>query len=116
MRSLSKRAVIGLVCVCAFFAVAIIAVGVVGCSGIQSTTQVGRSIVADELATASATAQVGRQIDQAQVQGDEISLSSDPAQVAQTERELYDTTLPAVDGALVRLQQLHADDSHGEQA
>ncbi|HEX3907477.1 MAG TPA: GGDEF domain-containing protein [Mycobacteriales bacterium] len=116
MRSLSKRAVIGLVCVCVFFTVAIIAVGIVGFSGIQSTTHVGRSIVADELATASATAQVGRQIDEAQVQGDEISLSANPVQVAQLERELYDVTLPGVDSALARLQQLHAGDSPSELA
>jgi diguanylate cyclase (GGDEF)-like protein len=116
MRSLSKRAVLGLLSVCAFFALTVIAVGIVGISGVRSTTHVGNSIVLDELSTAAATAQVGRQMDVAHAEGDEVSLTSDPAQAAGLERGLDNVTLPAVDSGLADLQRLHADDSAAEKA
>jgi diguanylate cyclase (GGDEF)-like protein len=116
VRSLSKRAVLGLVSVCAFFALTIVAVGFVGIAGVRSTTNVGDSIVSDELATASITAGVGRAMDAAHTEGDEIDLSSDRAQVARLERTLYDVTLPSVEADLAELERLHANDAPPERA
>jgi diguanylate cyclase (GGDEF)-like protein len=116
MRTLSRRAVIGLVYVCVFFALMIVGVGVAGVAGVRSTTHVGNSIVRDELAAATTTAGVGQSMDAAYSQGERMLLSTDPTQKAQLARGLYDTTIPAVDTRLANLERFHAGDSPAEQA
>jgi diguanylate cyclase (GGDEF)-like protein len=115
VRTLSRRAVIGLVYVCVFFAVMIVGVGVAGVAGVRSTTHVGNAIVTDELTTATDTARIGQSMDAAYSQGEQLLLSANPARKAQLTRDLYDTTLPAVDAGLADLQRLHTGDSPAEQ-
>ncbi len=116
MHRLSNRAVLGLLGLCACFAAMIITVGVVGISGVRSSSHVSRGIVDDELATTVATAKTSRSIDAAHRLGDELFLSSDPVQVALVERTLFDVTLPEVEQELTDLVRLHSDDSTTEQA
>jgi hypothetical protein len=79
MRSVSQRAVTGLVYVCVFFAVVTAGVGVVGVIGVDSTTDVGDGIVSDELATATATATTARAMDAVYSAGERVLLSATPA-------------------------------------
>jgi diguanylate cyclase (GGDEF)-like protein len=102
--------------VCTFFALAIITIGVAGIAGVDSTADVSNRIVTDELATADATAHVGRAMDTAHIEGDELLLTTDPKRRAQLERALYDVALPRVDDELARLLQLHAGDEPAEKA
>jgi diguanylate cyclase (GGDEF)-like protein len=115
MRTLSRRAVIGLVYVCVFFAILVVGVGVAGVSGVRSTTHVGNSIVTDELGTATATARVGANMDAAYAQGEQLLLSSDRTRNRSLASTLYDTTVPAVDTGLADLVRLHATDAPTEQ-
>jgi diguanylate cyclase (GGDEF)-like protein len=116
MRTLSRRAVVGLIYVCVFFAVMIVGVGVAGVTGVRSTTQVGNAIVGDELTTANATARVGQSMDAAYAQGEQLLLSADRTRDSQLTRTLYDTTIPAVDTGLANLERLHAGDPPAERA
>jgi diguanylate cyclase (GGDEF)-like protein len=116
MRNLSRRAVIGLLVLCAAFTLLIIAVGAIGVSGVRSSSDVSRSIVGDELATTDATSHTGRAMDRAHLEGVELFLTTDPAKAAQIERHLFDVTLPEVEADLTTLTQLHSDDSAAEQA
>jgi diguanylate cyclase (GGDEF)-like protein len=110
MRILSKRAVFGLLFVCALFTTMVIGVGVAGIAGVRSTAGVSAGIVTDQLDTSTATAQFGRTADAAHALGDELYLSTDPANVAHIERRLVDVTIPAADTALANLEQRHAND------
>jgi diguanylate cyclase (GGDEF)-like protein len=116
MRTLSRRAVIGLVYVCVFFAVMIVGVGVAGIAGVRSTTHVGHAIVSDELTSATTTASMGQSMDAAYAQGEQLLLSTDPTQKAQLASSLYDTSIPAVDTRLADLERLHVSDPPSEQA
>jgi diguanylate cyclase (GGDEF)-like protein len=116
MRTLSRRAVVGLIYVCVFFAVMIVGTGVAGITGVRSTTHVGNAIVGDELATATATARVGRNMDAAYSAGEQLLLSNDSARNRLVANTLYNSTIPAVDSGLADLEQLHDGDSTAEQA
>jgi diguanylate cyclase (GGDEF)-like protein len=115
MRSVSQRAVTGLVYVCVFFGVVTAGIGVVGAIGVDSTTDVGDSIVSDELATATATAVTTRAIDAVNTAGERVLLSASPASVSGS-LALYEQLIPAADAQLTTLQQLHADDGPAELA
>jgi diguanylate cyclase (GGDEF)-like protein len=116
VRSLARRAVLGLVALCVFFAVTVVAVGLVGISGVRSTTDVGNSSVSDELSTAQATSRMDREMAAAHTQGDEIDLSADRDQVARLSQLLFDVTLPAVDADLAEVERLHVNDETTERA
>jgi diguanylate cyclase (GGDEF)-like protein len=116
MRTLSRRAVVGLVYVCVFFAVMVVGVGVAGIAGVRSTTHAGNATVSDELTTATATARVGRNMDAAYSAGEQLLLSSDSARNRLVANTLYNSTIPAVDSGLADLEQLHDGDSTAEQA
>jgi diguanylate cyclase (GGDEF)-like protein len=115
MRTLSRRAVVGLVYVCVFFAVMIVGVGIAGIAGVRSTTHVGTAIVGDQLRTATATARVGRSMDAAYSEGEQLFLSADATRNSQIATGLYDSTIPSVDTELADLEQLHTGDSATEQ-
>jgi diguanylate cyclase (GGDEF)-like protein len=116
MRRLSKRAVLGLIGLCACFTVMVITVGGVGISGVRSSSHVSHSIVSDELSTTVSTAQVSRAMDAAHREGDELFLSTNPAQVTALEQTLFNVSLPAIDQELANLVRLHSDDSASEKA
>jgi diguanylate cyclase (GGDEF)-like protein len=116
MRSLSQRAVLGVAYLCAAFALMIITVGIVGISGVRSSAHVSHSIVSDQLATTVSTAQLVRAIDSAHLEGDELFLSTDPAQADQRTRQLFNVTLPLVESQLTTLLELHSDDPPSEKA
>ena len=114
MRSLSQRATVALVCLCVFFALAVTGVGVVGIVGVRSATDTGKLIAGDEVVTFAATAQIARSMDAAYAVGEEALLTGNPARRSQLARELYTQLVPAVDGELSILQQLHAHDPAAE--
>jgi diguanylate cyclase (GGDEF)-like protein len=116
MRSLSARLGIGVVYACAFFAIVAGAIGAVGIVAVTSATHTGNSITQDELATATATAQFGQQIDAVYASGQALALTSDLGQRARIANALYSQQLPATDSALSALQRIHADDAQVERA
>jgi diguanylate cyclase (GGDEF)-like protein len=116
MRSLSRRAVVGLLLLCGLFTVLVGVVAVVGISGVRSTAAVSKALTADELATSTLTAQFGRAVDTAHEQGGELYLVADPASAARQEAELFHTAIPAVELTLSRLEQLHVGDQPAEVA
>ena len=115
MRSVSQRAVTGLVYVCVFFGVVTAGVGVVGVIGVDSTTDVGDRIVSDELATATATASTARAMDAVYTAGERVLLSPTPA-TASNSLSLYEQLMPSADAQLTMLEQLHAGDNAAELA
>jgi diguanylate cyclase (GGDEF)-like protein len=116
MRSLSKRAVVGLLLLCGLFTVLVSVVALVGVSGVRSTAADSKAIAVDELATSTATAQFARAVDSAHEDGGELYLTADPATATQQERILFQTRIPAVEVALSRLEQLHVSDPPAEAA
>jgi diguanylate cyclase (GGDEF)-like protein len=116
MRSLSRRAVLGLEYLCAFFVLITVSVGVVGVLGVRSTAHVSSSIVRDELATAAATANVGRAIDNTHSVADRLAVTTKPSRIAALQGALYDVAVPKVDADLELLKQLHSDDGPAEHA
>jgi diguanylate cyclase (GGDEF)-like protein len=115
MRSVSERAVAGLVYLCVFFAVVMASLGVIGAVGVNSTTAVGNSIVADELATATATAQTARAMDAVYSGAEQVLLDPDPAHDPAA-AVLYNQQLPTADAQLGELLRRHADDRAAELA
>jgi diguanylate cyclase (GGDEF)-like protein len=116
MRSLSTRLGVGVVYACVFFAVIAGAIGAVGIVAVRSATATGNSITSDELATATATAQFGQQVDTVYSSGQTLALTSNAAQRTQIASSLYSQQLPATDAALSAVQRNHADDSPSEHA
>jgi diguanylate cyclase (GGDEF)-like protein len=116
VRSLSKRAVLGLLFVCGLFSAMIMVVGLVGISGVRSTAADSKRIAVDQLGTSTATARFGRVVDRSHVEGTALYLNNDPARAAQQDRTLYEVTLPAVESALSTLVQLHVGDPPAETA
>jgi diguanylate cyclase (GGDEF)-like protein len=114
MRRSAHNPAAGLVYVCVFFAVAIVAVSVVGIIGVRSVARTGNNIASDELATATATAQLGREMDSAYSDGTALLVSSDLPARAPLAVTLYEQTIPAVDAGLANLQRLHAGDGIAE--
>jgi diguanylate cyclase (GGDEF)-like protein len=115
MQSVAQRATTGMVQACVFFAVVTAGLGVVGVLGIRSTTDVGTSIVKDELATETATAVASRAIDHVYGVGEGVLLSADPGTDPRS-AELYQVAIPATDGQVAGLVRQHASDGPAELA
>jgi diguanylate cyclase (GGDEF)-like protein len=116
MRSLWQRGNTALLVTCALFALAIAAVGVVGILGVRSSTSTANSIARDELATAVATAQVGRHLDTAYSTGEALLRATDPAARSTLSNTLYNQAIPAVETGIEDFVELHADDDADELA
>src|SRR3954451_8103010 len=110
MRSLSQRATAGLVLVCVLFTLAVSAVSLVALRAVHSAAAVTTRITDDEMATALATAQVGRQLDNAYLDGTGLVRTTDSARRALLADRLYNTSLPKLEQSLQSLVTLHADD------
>jgi diguanylate cyclase (GGDEF)-like protein len=116
MSRFARRANAGLVYACAFFALSIFVVGVVGILGVRSVSQTGNDIASDELATSTSTAHLAREIDSVYSTGTAFLLSADPVARAPLAAALYERQVPAVDASLADLQRLHVSDDSAEQA
>lgn len=116
MPSLSRRVTVAVFAACVFFAVAAIGIGAVGIIGVRSATEMGRSIVNDELKTATVTARLGYQLDSAFSTGQVLTLSADPRRRAQSATTLYDQAIPAVEASLADLARVHVGDGAAELA
>ncbi|MCW2529593.1 MAG: Diguanylate cyclase protein [Pseudonocardiales bacterium] len=114
MRRFAHRATAGLTYACVFFAVAVVAVSLIGIIGVRSVARTGNHIASDELATATATSQVSRGMDLVYSTGTSFLLSADPGARAAMAARLYDHAIPAVDAELATVQRLHEGDGSAE--
>jgi diguanylate cyclase (GGDEF)-like protein len=116
MRTLARAAIGSLIALCVALALGVVAVAVIGIVNTHSAANLGNTIAGDELTTSTVTGQLARNMDAAYAAGEEAILTTQPAQRAQLLRSLYTSLLPAIDGQLFSLQQLHADDPPAEHA
>ena len=116
MRSISSRVNTGVVLVCLLFGVAAAAIGVAGIVAVRTSAALGSTIAGDELATATVTTRLGREVDRAYTIAQAMLFSADPGRRAVLAGALYDPVVPAVDAALADLTRIHSDDSADELA
>ena len=116
MKALARAAKSSLRTLFAGLAVAVVLIAVVGIIGARTSTVLGNSIASDELATSTATGQLGQDIDMAYATGEEAFLSAEPARQSQLLGSLYTRLLPAADMQLSSLERLHAGDPAAEHA
>jgi diguanylate cyclase (GGDEF)-like protein len=116
MGSLSARLTAGVFYVCVFFAAIAAVIGALGIAGVHSATVTGKQIAHDELATATITAQVGRDIDAVYASGQEMALTRDRARRAQLVTTLDDDQIPTTEAGLAGLQRIHETDGPAEKA
>jgi diguanylate cyclase (GGDEF)-like protein len=115
-RSLPARAALGVIAICALFALTSVGIGIVGVLGVRSTTRTGVQITRDELGTATATARTTRAIDNAFATGESVLLAPNAASRAVAATALLATNLPDADSAVTTLVALHVDDGAAEKA
>jgi diguanylate cyclase (GGDEF)-like protein len=97
-------------------ALVVAAVAVIGILGTRAATGRGNEIAGDELTTAIVTGQLARNVDAAYADGQEAAEATVPAERSRFLGTLYASLLPAVDGRLFALDQLHAGDPPAEHA
>jgi diguanylate cyclase (GGDEF)-like protein len=116
MRALAKTAAGALVALGVALALFVAVVAAIGVAGTRSATEQGKEIANDELATAVVTGQLARNMDAAYADGQEAAEATVPAERSRFLGTLYASLLPAVDGRLFALDQLHAADPPAEHA
>ena len=116
MRALAKTAVGALVALGVALALFVVVVAAIGVVGTRSATAQGNEIADDELTTAVVTGQLARNMDAAYADGQEAAEATVPAERSRFLGTLYAHLLPAVDGRLFALDQLHAADPPAEHA
>lgn len=114
MRSLWQRGTTALLVTCVLFVLMVATVGAVGILGIRSTTATANDIARDELATAVATAQVGRQLDVAHATAEALLRASDPVVRNRLSDRLYNVAVPALEVGIEDFVELHAGDGARE--
>jgi diguanylate cyclase (GGDEF)-like protein len=116
LKTLSHRAISGLVAVCLFFVLTITGVGIVAIAGLRNTDRTATSIGSDELATTDAAAVLARQVDSVYETAESFSSSTTPDARATLGTGLFDQLIPGVDADLAALDRLHAADPPAELA
>ena len=116
MRTLSQRAITGLVAVCLFFVLLITGVGIEAITGLRATQSTATSIAADELTTTDLTAVLSRHVDNVYEAAESFSSSSNPDARAVVGTGLFDQLIPGVDADLAAVDRLHAADPPTELA
>jgi diguanylate cyclase (GGDEF)-like protein len=116
MRSLSLRVTAGILYVCGFLVVAVLAVGTAGIIGVHSASDTARSISADELQTARVTAVLAERIDSSYATGLRLAHADTSATRDALASTLTDRQIPAVESVLANVRQIHAGDAPSELA
>jgi diguanylate cyclase (GGDEF)-like protein len=116
MRTLAKAAASSLVALGAVLALVVVAVTVIGILGIRAAVQQGTVIAGGELTTAVTTGQLTRNMDAAYATGEAAFGTADPATRSRLLGSLDARLLPAIDGQLFSLEQLHIGDPPAEYA
>ncbi|MEP7091242.1 MAG: hypothetical protein ABI776_14175, partial [Nocardioidaceae bacterium] len=91
-------------------------IGGLGIAGVVSATDASAGLAADEVATATITAQLAHEVDAAYADGQAVVLAPGASSRAGLESRLYNQRLPAVEARLVSLRRIHADDGAAELA
>ncbi len=97
------------------FAVAAVGIGAVGILGVRSANAAGSSIAGDELATATLTSVLGRDLDAAYSTADS-AITADTTVRVPALAALFDRMIPAVDADVAGLIRAHHRDPIEEQA
>ncbi len=116
MGNISRHFTVVAVYACIFFVLAAAAIGAAGIAGVRTASSSGVRIAADELATATTTAEIGQLIDAVNVSGQAMALTADPRRRAQLADVLYSQQIPAVDVGIVALRRQHEGDGLVERA
>ena len=116
MRTLARAATSSLVALGVVLALVVVAVAAIGILGIRSAVQQGTVIAGGELTTAVQTGQLSRNMDAAYATGEAAFAAADPATRSRLLGSLDADLLPAIDGQLYALEQLHTGDPAAEYA
>jgi diguanylate cyclase (GGDEF)-like protein len=116
MRTLAKAAARSLLALGAVLALVVVAVAVIGILGIRAAVQQGTVIAGGELTTAVTTGQLTRNMDAAYATGEAAFATADRATRSRLLGSLDADVLPAIDGQLFALEQLHIGDPPAEYA
>ena len=116
MRTLARAATSSLVALGVVLALVVGAVAAIGILGIRSAVQQGTVIAGGELTTAVQTGQLTRNMDAAYATGEAAFATADPATRSRLLGSLDADLLPAIDGQLSSLEQLHTGDPAAEYA
>ena len=101
---------------CVGLSIVVVAVAAIGIEGARWSTGLGKNIASNELATSTETGELARNIDTADVTGEEALLTASPALRSHLLGWLYTTLLPATDAQMSAVRQLHAKDPSAEHA
>jgi diguanylate cyclase (GGDEF)-like protein len=88
----------------------------VGMHGMRDVQRANSQLYVDNLLTEQATAQLGSDLDRAQILALSIAASGRPAAIAGLRAQLEQVVLPRVSADVAHLVRLHADDPKGELA
>lgn len=112
----ARPATASLIWTCVLLAVSVVAVGVLGVSGVRTVTVSANRTTRDELHTAQLTAQLGRHLDDAYATGQLLLFDPDHSRRARTAATLDDRSIPDVEIGLAGLVRLHDADPADERA
>jgi len=91
-------------------------VGAIGILGARSSTDLGKQIASNELATSTATGELARNMDTAYATGEEALLTANLVIRTRLLNWMYTTLLPTTDDEVTDLVRLHAADPPAELA
>ena len=101
MQALARAATRSLMALFIVLVLVVIAVAAIGILSTEAAMHQGDAIAGDELTTAIATSQLGRNMDAAYAAGEQAALATQPATRSRLLGSLYTSLLPAVDARAV---------------
>jgi diguanylate cyclase (GGDEF)-like protein len=116
VRNLARIATSSLVALCIGLSLVVVAVTAIGILSARASTDLGKQISGNELATSTETGELARNMDTAYVTGEEAFLTPKPAIRSRLLSWMYTSLLPATDDQVTDLVRLHAGDPPAEQA
>ena len=116
MQALARAATRSLTALFVVLVVVVTGVAAIGILSTEAAEHQGDAIAGDELTTAIATNQLGRNMDATYAAGEQAALATQPATRSRLLGSLDTSLLPAVDEGLSSLEQLHVGDPPAEHA
>ena len=116
MQALARAATRSLTALFTVLVLVVIGVAAIGILSTKAAVHQGDAIAGDELTTAIATNQLGRNMDATYAAGEQAALATQPAQRSRLLGSLYTSLLPAIDSELFSLEALHVGDPPAEHA
>jgi len=116
VRNLARIATSSLVTLCIGLSLVLVGVGAIGILGARSSTDLGKQIASNELATSTATGELARNMDTAYATGEEALLTANLVIRTRLLNWMYTTLLPTTDDEVTDLVRLHAADPPAELA